>query len=99
MKNLSISSKVLEKLRTKHNVTRREVEQCFENMERVLLFDDREDHKSDPPTLWFISRTNKNRLLKVAYIQKGQSVHLRTCYEPNDDEISIYHSKLTSENL
>lgn len=95
MKNLLISGSVSTKLRDKHDVSRREVEQCFENIEGPLLIDDREDHKSDPPTLWFISRTNKNRLLKVVYIQRGKMVHLRTAYEPNEAEILIYQSYLT----
>lgn len=95
MKNLRISDKILAKLKDKHGVGVREVEQCFENIDGPLLIDDREDHKSDPPTLWFISRTNKNRLLKIAYIQRGKVVHLRTCYEPNDAEMQIYSSHLT----
>lgn len=90
MKNLIISDPILEKLDKKHGVCRREVEQCFENLDGLLLIDDREDHRSDPPTLWFIARTNSNRLLKVAYIQRGQRIFLRTCYEPNETEISIY---------
>lgn len=90
MKNLVISEAILQKLSEKHGVSRREVEQCFENIEGLLLIDDREDHRSDPPTLWFLSRTNNNRLLKVVYIQKGSKAFLRTCYEPNETEISIY---------
>lgn len=95
MRNLIISEKIRSKLTDRHSVTEREVEQCFENIEGPLLIDSREDHKSDPPTLWFISRTNKNRLLKVAYIQRGGSVYLRTCYEPNETEMQIYSSQLT----
>lgn len=95
MRNLVISPKILAKLTDRHNVTEREVEQCFENIDGPLLMDTREDHKSDPPTLWFISRTNKNRLLKVAYIQRGHLVYLRTCYEPNEAEMQIYSSHLT----
>ena len=95
MRNLIISEKTRVKLTGKHNVTERELEQCFENIEGPLLIDSREDHKSNPPTLWFISRTNKNRLLKVAYIQRGSSVCLRTCYEPNEAEMQIYSSHLT----
>jgi hypothetical protein len=98
MKNLHISAAVLEKLRTKHHVDRRDVEQCFENIDGPLLIDNREEHKSDPVTLWFLSRTNKTRLLKIAYIQRGSEVYLRTCYEPNEDEIKIYltHNKRRS---
>lgn len=90
MVNIVISAKTLEKLRTKHQVDRREVEQCFENIAGPLLIDDREDHKSDPPTLWFISRTNSDRLLKVAYIQNGAIITLKSCFEPNEIEMRIY---------
>ena len=94
MRNLLISQGVLEKLNQKHHVERREVEQCFENIDGPLLVDNREEHKSDPQTMWFISRTNKDRVLKIAYIQRGSVVHLRTCYEPNEDEIKIYLSHI-----
>lgn len=90
MRNLRISQSVLEKLRDRHGVAEREIEQCFENIEGPLLTDDREDHRSDPPTLWFISRTNKNRLLKIVYIQRSSVINLRTCYEPNEEEMAIY---------
>lgn len=90
MKNLVASQAILEKLQEKHGVALREVEQCFENIEGPLLVDNREDHKSDPPTLWFLARTNQNRLLKVAYIQRGAKIYLRTCYAPNEDEVNIY---------
>ncbi|OYD50689.1 ADP-ribosyl-(dinitrogen reductase) hydrolase [Acidovorax kalamii] len=94
MRNLVISQAMLEKLADKHSVDRREVEQCFENISGPLLVDNREEHRTDPQTLWFLSKTNKNRLLKVAYIQRGQQVYLKTCYEPNEDEIQIYSSHL-----
>ena len=90
MESLKISDAVLEKLSSRHKVDRREVEQCFENFDGVLLTDDRDDHKSDPQTLWFLARTNNGRILKVVYIQRGDSAHLRTCYEPNATEIHIY---------
>ncbi|TDS82600.1 hypothetical protein EDF71_107236 [Comamonas sp. JUb58] len=90
MRNLIISAAVLKKLAEKHGVTRREVEQCFENLSGNLLMDTREDHKTDPPTLWFLARSNQDRLLKVAYIQKGAKVYLKSCFEPNDAEIAIY---------
>lgn len=91
MKNLCISEKVIEKLASKHRVTRREVEQCFENLCGKFLTDNRENHKSDPPTHWFIAPTNANRRLKVVFIFKDGNFHLRTAYEPNADEARIYN--------
>ena len=86
-----ISPAVLAKLQNKTpQVTKREVEQCFENKSGRLLRDTREKHRTDPPTLWFIAKTNQNRALKIVYIQIGADVHLKSAFEPNADEIFIY---------
>ncbi len=84
------SPAVLQKLLDKHGVTRREVEQCFENLEGRLLLDTREDHKTDPPTKWFVAPTNANRKLKVAFVQNGADIHIKTAYEANEEERRIY---------
>jgi hypothetical protein len=54
------------------------------------LEDTREDHATDPPTRWFIARTNHRRLLKLAYVCRGNNIYIRTAYEPNAVELSIY---------
>jgi uncharacterized DUF497 family protein len=90
MQNLVVSPAIETKLQTKHCVTIHEVEQCFFNRCGKLLFDTRATTKTIPPTLWFIARTNKNRMLKIVYIQKGKKVILKTAYEPNDVELGIY---------
>lgn len=88
-----ISTKVLAKLSEKHGVTRKEVEECFQNRTGHLLMETREQHKSDPPTLWFIAHTNKGRLLKVCLVLKGGQPHIRTAYSPNDIELGLYRNK------
>ncbi len=90
MKNLKISEAVLKKLKDTHGVTKSEVEQCFRNRNGQLLVDNRALTKTNPSTLWFLARTNKGRELKIVYIQKGRVVELKTAYEPNEVEISIY---------
>ncbi|MDE2047383.1 MAG: ADP-ribosyl-(dinitrogen reductase) hydrolase [Betaproteobacteria bacterium] len=90
MEGLTISAAVAMKLGNKHRVSRREVEQAFENRAGRLLKDQREQHRTDPPTLWFIAPSNKGRLLKVVYIQRGRAIELRTAYEPNEVERAIY---------
>ncbi|MBS4098555.1 MAG: hypothetical protein KGZ83_17160 [Sulfuricella sp.] len=90
MNALVISQPVLDKLKAKHGVARREIEQCFDNREGGFLMDEREDHRTDPPTLWFIAPTNGNRLLKVVFIAIDGRVHIKTAYAPNDTEIGIY---------
>ena len=68
MQNIIISPTIKEKLWNKHAVTPAEVYQCFENQCGSNLIDDRENHRTDPETLWFISTTNNDRLLKIIFI-------------------------------
>ena len=93
MQNLRISIDTLEKLQSKHSVTRREVEQCFENKCGLYLHDDREEHRSDPPTLWFVAPTHNGRSLKVIFIYRDGQVHLRSAYEADADAQRIYDAK------
>lgn len=90
MKNLRITDTTERKLREKHGVSRNEVEQCFANRIGRLLEDQRAQHKTQPPTLWFLPRTNRGRILKVVYIQHDQAIHLKSAYPPNADELAIY---------
>lgn len=85
-----ISQAVLEKLREKHTVERREVEQCFENKVGTFVIDDREDHRTDPETLWFIAPTNNERLLKVAFMFIDGNIHIKSAFEPYQSEIELY---------
>lgn len=93
MQNLRISEAVLEKLKAKHNVTRREVEQCFENKCGLLLMDDREEHRTDPPTLWFVAPTNAGRLLKIIFIFRDGLVHLRSAYDASAEIQRLYETQ------
>lgn len=88
---LIISSQILEKLSNKEPpVTRREVEQCFDNRVGTFLLDVREENRTDPPTQWFIAKTNKNRDLKIVFVRRGKDLHLKTAYDPNAEEVRIY---------
>lgn len=90
MENLVISQNIQKKLNEKHGVSVNQVYQCFENREEGLLEDEREEHRTDPPTKWFISRTNHGKLLKIVFVAREGKIFLKTAYPPNDDEISIY---------
>lgn len=91
---IAITPKVLAKLEQKHGVTPKEVEQCFLNRTGGFLEDTREQHRTDPPTQWFIGETNKGRRLKVVFVRRqieaGPQIDLRTAYVPNAEEIRIY---------
>jgi hypothetical protein len=60
------------------------------NREGGLLEDIREDHKTDPPTQWFIAETDYGRRLKVVFIFKNGDILLKTSYGPNSKEEAIY---------
>lgn len=90
---LVFSEAVLEKLKDKHGVSKKEVEDCIANRVSGVLKDTREKHKTNPPTLWFIAETNQKRLLKVAFVNRSGEIHIKTAYEPNEDEIRIYKEK------
>jgi len=66
---LKISYRIIEKLEYKHRVKVDEVWECFLNRDRDFLEDTRLDHRTNPPTLWFIAETHKGRKLKVVFIE------------------------------
>ena len=92
MLHLRFSPAILEKLEEKHQVTRREVEQCFDNRCGEFLVDDREDHQTDPATLWFVDPTNNERLLKICFMFVDGNILVKSAFAPNDTEIRIYEN-------
>lgn len=87
-----ITARIRQKLKEKHNVDPEEVEQCFLNREGRFLEDTRENHRTDPPTQWFISETDSGRRLKVVFVEDEElgQIHIKTAYEPNSEEERIY---------
>ena len=55
----NISPQVRDKLAARHNVGVDEIKQCFCNREKGFLRDSREEHRTDPPTQWFVAEANK----------------------------------------
>jgi uncharacterized DUF497 family protein len=87
---LKASLRILRKLKDKHNVEWSEIEEAFLNSSLDFLEDDRKPHKTNPPTLWFVSQTDRGRLLKIVFMQNGTSTEIKSAYEPNKLEIKIY---------
>ncbi|CAM8113187.1 hypothetical protein [Leclercia adecarboxylata] len=85
-----ISTEVEDKLRDKHQVTPKEVDECLLNMTGRLLKDDRAQHKTNPTTWWFIAETNHKRLLKVCFMLIDGDIHIKSAFEPNLEELRIY---------
>lgn len=87
---LIITTAVREKLKSRHQVSVAEVEQAVRNRVGALLADTREEHLTDPPTLWFLAETNKGRLLKVMVVVYNGNVHVKSAYEPSDAVRRLY---------
>ncbi len=88
---LNISDRVKEKLAQKHNIQISEVIECFANGTNVFLEDLREEHKTNPPSQWFVAETDFGRKLKVVFIQDADgSISIKTAYIANPEEIRIY---------
>lgn len=93
MQSIVISAATVEKLQRKHGVTRLEIMECFENRDGGFLIDAREQHRRNPPTLWFLAETRKRRLLKIVFQMRKGIFRIITAYEPNPAEIHIYENK------
>ncbi|MBW8371493.1 MAG: hypothetical protein K0M66_11070 [Thiobacillus sp.] len=90
MAHIVISENIEHKLAYKHSVTPQEVHECFTNRCGKPLEDPREQHRTDPPTLWFIAETNCGRKLKVIFILDKGKIYLRSAFPPDANEIRIY---------
>jgi hypothetical protein len=67
---LIISPKIREKLAQKNPpVTDEEVRECFWNRTARTLTDSRSEHRTRPPTRWFIAETATGRRLKIVFIR------------------------------
>lgn len=85
-----ISPAVKKKIEEKHCLTLDEVYEAISGRLAGFLEDIREQHESDPPTLWFIGSTDFGKLVKIAFIFKDGTMIIRTAYEANHRELAIY---------
>lgn len=96
--NIYFSTGVSAKITSKHSVTEDEARQCFANIEGGFLVDDREEHRTDPQTHWFVSETDQGKKLKICFIHlkvKGQpsEIHIKTAYVANQAIQDLYRKK------
>jgi uncharacterized DUF497 family protein len=96
--NLLIASSVAQKIRQKHNISVGEVEECFYNRTHSFLIDSREEHKTDPPTQWFLAKTDLGKTLKVCFIVNSGEISIKTAFSvDNQDLIEMYYRKANEE--
>lgn len=88
---IKVSAKVADKIYTKHGLTMDEVKEAISGRLGNFLEDMREEHKTDPPTQWFLGYTDFGKLVKVVFIYKDGNIVIRTAYQANSHEIAIYN--------
>lgn len=88
--NLIVPPAIKDKLEEKHSVKVGEVHECFFNREGPYLEDDEEDHRTDPPSYWFLSPTNRGRILKVIFVLRDGSLYLKSAFDANPKSKRIY---------
>lgn len=93
MRIFVVSPRIDAKLDKKHTVSQDEIDECFDNKCGINLIDDREDHRTDPPSLWFIAETNKGRILKIIYVYRDGKYYIKSAYEPNKSEVQHYEDE------
>jgi hypothetical protein len=89
---LYFSASVRNKLKTKHQVTEAQVLQCFANREGQYLIDDREEHRTVPPTQWFVASTDYGLILKVMFVFDPASklIEVKSAYRATPEVQRIY---------
>lgn len=90
---LVITPRIREKLESKHQVSQREVEQAFENIEGTFAVDNRPNHLTDPRTQWFVSQTNKGRILKVMFVYEHGNFYIKSAYDAAEVTREIYYRR------
>lgn len=89
---------IREKLADKHQVKEEEVRECFMNIDVDIadpyLEDDEEDHRTDPPSYWFIAPTNRGRLLKVIFVLRDGNLFLKSAFNANEKSRRIYTERI-----
>jgi hypothetical protein len=90
---------ITKKLADKHGVSEDEVRQCFANLEGEYVKEIRPEHQTEPPSHWFVSPTNKGRLLKVVFVAqkvegpngtKVTRVDIKTAFPPSAADLALY---------
>ena len=91
---LIISQKIRQKLEDEnHQAPEQDIAQCFANKVRTFVIDDREEHRTEPPTKWFVSETDYGRKLKVMFVMRGADIFIKSAYGATDEVERIYISK------
>jgi hypothetical protein len=84
---IDASPAVREKIRDLHDVEWTEVEEAFFTSAPPYPFDKRPRHKTKPPTQYFIAETFDERLLKVCFTVKDDTIWVKSAFDPEEDDV------------
>ena len=84
---IDASRAVRDKLRDTHDVDWTEVEEAFFTSVPPYLLDVRPQHKTKPPTQYFIAETFDERLLKVCFTLKDGTIWVKSAFDPEESDI------------
>lgn len=89
---ISVSHEVIKKLETEHDVSIEEIEEAFFNSSEPYPIDKRPEHKTTPPTQYFIAPTFSGRYLKVVFILRlsEQKMIIKTAFDPEPIDFIKY---------
>ena len=82
---------VKNKVYKKHKLTLNEIQEAFENPLGNIYEDNRSEHKTTPPTLWFIGETLYGKKIKIVYIAfPDKPPVIKSAYEPEQPTKELY---------
>ena len=73
-------------------LTRKDVEECFENHPGKICFDNRPEHadRNGKPPLWFVAENNHQRKLKIMYVREGKTITVLSAYPATEKVQRIF---------
>ena len=84
---IDASPAVRDKIRVTHDVDWIEVEEAFFTSAPPYPLDKRPQHKTKPPTQYFIAETFDERLLKVCFTIKDGTIWVKSAFDPDEADI------------
>lgn len=93
---LYITEKIKTKLNNKHSLKVDVIEQVWKDYNGITLVDTREEHRTHPPTEWFIGTSTNGVAIKIVFVPHKEIeglVFLKTAYKPSSREIEIYKKR------
>ena len=78
-------------------ITRKEVEECFDNHCGRYALDHRPQHLDSQgnPCPWFVAETNRRRRLKIMFVQENGNIYLKSAYPATQSVVDLFIRRTT----